>query len=92
MNVLHYGNITMKIKANFDWRDIPGYTDFLSRNSYLNIILSLDNKGVSNLYYRTHIKSNQILGEVTKKWKDKAQINLISIKLSRSFLLHNYSF
>ena len=42
------------------------------KNSFLNSILSADIKGVAYLYRLILPKGNQILGELTDKWRNKA--------------------
>ena len=84
MNFLDYGKITYLIESHFNWKDIQDTREPLPRNSFLNTILSIDTKGVSNLYRALHQKGNQILCELTTKWEEKAQLNLSSIEISRS--------
>ena len=71
MNFLEYANITSKIKPHLEWRDIPDYTDFFQRNSFLNIILSIDTKEVSNLYRLLHHKGDQISGYIKSELQEK---------------------
>ena len=49
-------------------------------------MLSIDTKGVSNLYRFLQHKGNQILEELEVKWDDKAQIKLSSIEIARLFV------
>ena len=57
-------------------------------NSYLNIILSLDNKGVSNIYKLMNGQLKEILDKAVKNWTDKVEIdiNVFSIGGSSSKL------
>ena len=63
-----------------DW-DVPAYYLAYARNSFLNCILSLDTKGVSNLYKELIVHGNRNLWEITNKWKEEANINVGTNKL-----------
>ena len=63
MNFLEYAKIASLIKSHLHWRDIPDFQDFRSRNFLLDIILSIDREGVSNLYRLLQQKST------TRTWE-----------------------
>ena len=72
--------------------EIPDCREPYPRNSYLNTILAIDRKGVSNLYRTLQHKGNQIIGEINNKWEEKTILNLGSIDISRSFVFHHSLF
>ena len=92
INFLDYGKITAILKKHFEWKEIPETREPLPRNSFLNTILYMDNKGVSNLYRTLNKKGNQIIGEIHHKWEEKTTLNFEIIDISRSFVYHNSIF
>ena len=64
MKFLEYVKIASLIKGHLHWRDIPDFQDFRSRNFPLDIILSIDSEGVSNLYRIVQQKSTTRTGEI----------------------------
>ena len=92
INFLDYGKITSLIKTHFEWKDIPDTREPQARNSFLNTILSIDKKGVANLYCSLHQKGNKIVGALSCKWEEKAQLNFSSNEISKSFLLRHTTF
>ena len=54
-------------------------------HSYLNIVLSLDKKGVSNIYKIMLGKHNNILLETSDKWNEKMNLSISSFSIGRSF-------
>ena len=71
-NFLEYARVSIKINEYLNWRDTPDYREPRPKNSFLNSILSADIKGLSNLYKLILPKGNQILGELTDKWSNRA--------------------
>ena len=55
------------------------------QNSYFNILLDMDKKGVSNIYRVMLGKKDNILDEISNKWKEKAGLDLTTFLLSKSF-------
>ena len=45
----------------------------------------VDTKGVSNIYRVMLGKNNNILDEISQKWREKADLDLTSFLLSKSF-------
>ena len=60
MNFLEYAYLTFLINTHLDWMDISELCVPRPGNSLLNILLSIDTKGVSNLYRALHPKGNQL--------------------------------
>ena len=60
MNFLEYVHLTFLINTHLDWMDIPEFCVPRPENSLLNILLSIDTKGASNLYRALHPKCNQL--------------------------------
>ena len=92
MNFLEYGKITAVLKKHFEWKDIPETREPFPKNSFLNTILHMDKKGVSNLYRILKKKGNQIIGEIHHKWEEKTTLRLDNIDITRSFVYHNSIF
>ena len=91
-NFLEYAKIAALINEYLNWRDIPETREPKSRNSFLNTILSIDIKGVSNLYRQILPKGNLVIGELTDKWLKKTEIEFSSFDLQKSFYLHHTLF
>ena len=89
---LEYARVCIKINKYLNWRDTPEYREPRPKNSFLNSILSVDLKGVSNMYKLILPKGNQILGELTDKWRNKTELEFSNFKLQKSFHLHHTSF
>ena len=54
-------------------------------NSMLNIILSLDTKGVSNIYKLLIGKNVSVVENATIKWNEKLDFQLDAFSLKKSF-------
>ena len=52
-------------------------------NSYSNIVLSLDKKGVSNIYKIMLGKNKNILVETSNKWNEKMELSISSLSMGR---------
>ena len=89
---MEYAKIAALINEYLNWRDIPETREPKSRNSFLNTILSIDIKGVSNLYRQILPKGNLVIGELTDKWLKKTEIEFSSFDLQKSFYLHHTLF
>ena len=55
------------------------------QNFYLNILLNMDKKGVSNIYGVMLGKNHNILDELSQKWREKADLELTSFLLCKAF-------
>ena len=84
-NFLEYGSFCMVIKEYLGLIDLPLYSPFDPVDSYLNILLSLDKKGVSNIYKIMLGKNRNILAEKSDKWNEKVNLALSSFTIGRSF-------
>ena len=78
------------MKKHFEWKEIPNCRKPYPRNSFLNTILAVHKRGVSNHYRTLQHKGNQILGEINSKWEEKTLFSFSSIDISRSFVFHHY--
>ena len=92
INFLDYGKLVATLKKHFEWKEIPEHREPYPRNSFLNSILSIDTKGVANLYRCLQNQGCQILHEISVKWGEKTQTNFCSIDFSRSFTFHHSLF
>ena len=68
INFLDYSKLVATLKKHFEWKEIPEHREPYPRNAFLNSILSLDIKGVSNLYRCLQNQGCQILHEISVKW------------------------
>ena len=84
-----YGSVCIKIKSFLKYKDFPMYKTSPPRNSYLNIIVHKDTKGVSNLYRNLHGRHYTIVEDNCNKWNACADIALTPIEISRSFKRHS---
>ena len=91
-NFLEYARFSVLINEYLSWKDTPETKEPRPKNSFLNIILSKDLKGVSNLYKQIFPKGNQIIGEISTKWQNKTNIEIQNFDFQKSFLLHNRTF
>ena len=80
------------LKKHLEWKEIPEHREPYPRNSFLNSILAIDSKGVSNLYRCLQNQGCQILQEISVKLGEKIQTNLCSIDFSKSFTFHHSLF
>ena len=87
-NFLEYGSVCIIIKSFLKYKDFPMYKTSPTRNSYLNIIVHKDIKGLSNLYRNLHGKHN-IVEESCNKWNACDDIALTPIEISKSFKRHS---
>ena len=55
-------------------------------STYLNIIISLDQKGVSNIYKMMIGRNRSIIDKVVGKWEVKTEVEINSFTVSRSFI------
>ena len=62
INFLEHGMLVATLKINFEWKEIPEHRETFPRNSFLNTILAVDSKGVSDLYRTLQQQGNHILG------------------------------
>ena len=86
---LEYGKIAAILKKHFEWKEIPDCRKPYPRNSFLNTILAVDKRGVSNLYRTLQHEGNHVLGEINSKWEEKTLLSFSSIDISRSFVFHH---
>ena len=84
-NFLEYGAFCRVIKDHLDQKELPMHIPLEPVNSYLNIVLSLDKKGVSNIYKIMLGKNKNILVETSNKWNEKMELSISSLSMGRSF-------
>ena len=70
-NFLEYGAFCRVINDYLGQKELTMHNPIDPVNSYLNIVLSLDKKGVSNIYKIMLGKHNNILSETSDKWNEK---------------------
>ena len=69
----------MKIKSFLRYKDFPHSKTTLPRNSYINIIVSKDKKGVSYLYRCLHGRHYNIIEENCNKWNVCVEVDLLPV-------------
>ena len=84
-NFLEYGSFCIKIKEYLGHKDQPMTNPIEPQNSYLNVIINMDKKGVSNIYRVMLGKNHNILENLSQKWREKTELDLTSFMLSKSF-------
>ena len=84
-NFLEYGAFCKVIKNHLDQRELPMHIPLMPTNSCLNTVLSLDKKGVSNIYKIMLGKNKNILVETSDKWNEKMELSISSLSMGRSF-------
>ena len=84
-NFLEYGSFCIKINEYLGHKDQPMTNPIEPQNSYLNVILNMDKKGVSNIYRVMLGKNHNILENLSQKWREKTELELTSFLLSKSF-------
>ena len=84
-NILEYGGLLMSIRGFLDNHDIPNFKPIRPTNSLINIILSSDVKGVSNLYRSLYVHNNNIVNNICTKWFEKRNLILAPHEVRDSF-------
>ena len=69
------------------WKEFPLYGEsFIPRNSSLNVLLNLSEKGCSKLYTRMKDSHEHALDNIVTKWKETMDTEMETIRLGRSFM------
>ena len=80
-NFLEYGAFCIRIKEYLGHKDQPMLNPIDPQNSYINILINMDKKGVSNIYRVMLGKNHNILDGLSQKWREKANLSDSSQKL-----------
>ena len=75
-NFLEYGKVCILLKNYLRYKEFPDTKSPLPSNIYLNIIVHMDQKGVSNLYKTLQGRHYNIVEEAYEKWNTKANLSL----------------
>ena len=90
-NFLEYGGLLRSIRNYIDNHDIPNFKPIRPTNCLINVILSSDAKGVSNLYRSMYVKNNNnIVNNICTKWFEKGNLILAPHEVRDSFSRTNY--
>ena len=84
-DLLEYGSFCIDIKEYIGHKDLPLHNPNNPVDSYMNILLSLDQKGVANIYKIMLGKNRNILTETSNKWNEKMNLDLTTSAIGRSF-------
>ena len=76
----------LTLKYFLDNQEIPAYGPNRPTNSLINIILSRDNKRVSNLYKSMHFCRNNIIDNICRKWFEKGDQIFLAYNVRNSFI------
>ena len=66
------------------WKEFPLYAESLPRNSSLNVLLNLREKGCSKLYTRMKDSHEHVLDNIVTKRKENMDTEMETIRLGRS--------
>ena len=84
-NFLEYGSFCSKISNYIRWKDISEGTTVYPCNSYLNVLLSKDKKGVSCTYRQLMGKNDNIITNACAKWTEKITTTIETFSMRKSF-------
>ena len=84
-NFLEYGQVCKKVKLYLENKILPFHLPTKPYNSILNVILSMDTKGVSNIYKLFKGKNTSVLENATNKWNEKIDFQLDVFSVKKSF-------
>ena len=82
---MDYGYVCRKVKLYLDNKIMPLQLPIEPCNYMLNVILSLDTKGVSYIYKMLMGKNASIIENATLKWNEKLDFQLDVFSLKKSF-------
>ena len=88
-NFLEYGAFCLKITNYIRWMDIAEGTTVYPCNSYLNVLLYRDKKGVSCTYRQLMGKNDNIIVKACEKWSEKLTTRIETFSMRKSFLKIN---
>ena len=88
-NFLEFGKVCILLKKFLRFKEFPENSSPLPSNSYLNIIVNMDKKGVSNLYKTLNGRHFEHVEEACDKWNLKGNLSLTPIEISKSFKRHS---
>ena len=84
-NFLEYGSFCIKITTYLGYKDVADGSLVSPCNSYLNIILNKDKKGVTNLYKQLMGKNPTIIEKACDKWSEKMENRISPFSMRKSF-------
>ena len=88
-NFLEYGAVTTIVREFLKNKELPLYGLSVPCNSYINIVISLDRKGDSNIYKMMIGRDRQIIEKVVKNWENKTELEISIFSMSRSFIINS---
>ena len=84
-NFLEYGAFCIKVTNYLGYRDIADGSLVSPCNSYLNVILNKDKKGVTNLYKQLMGKNYTIIEKACNNWSEKIENRISPFSMRESF-------
>ena len=88
-NFLEYGAFCLKITNYISWMDIAEGSTVYPCNSYLNVLLSRDKKGVSCTNKQLMGKNESIISNACEKWSEKITTRIETFSMRKSFVRIN---
>ena len=88
VNFIDYHNIKATINDYLSWKEKPLQLESFPKNSALNKLINLDNKGCSKLYKLLKGANTHIIDNISNTWENKCEIHLATFEISTSFNLH----
>ena len=89
INFLDFHHIKSTITDYLFWRETIDHIEPIPKNSALNILLNVDNKGCAKMYKLLKGANMYILDNIVTVWNKKSEYNLCTNDLSTSFNLHH---
>ena len=86
---LEYGAFCLRITNYLRWMDIAEGSTVYPCNSYLNVLLSRDRKGVSCTYRQLMGKNENIIANACEKWSDRLTTRKETFSMRKSFIKIN---
>ena len=89
VNFIDYHSIKATINDYLSWKEKSLQLESFPRNSALNKLINLDNKGCAKLYKLLKGPNTHIIDNISNIWENKCDIHLATFDISTSFNLHH---
>ena len=92
INFLDFHHIKSTITDYLAWREKADLNEPIPKNSALNMLLNMDNKGCAKMYKLLKGANTHILDNIITVWNKDSEYNLCTNDLSTSFNLHHANY
>ena len=92
INFLDYHHIKLTITDYLFWKETLDFMEPLPKNSALNTLLNIDNKGCAKMYKLLKGANTHILDNIVSIWNKKSEYKLCTNDLSTSFNLYHANY